>query len=378
MTRSASATRLRCAEAGDLSALTAALQEAAPVAPLPADPVERQAALTMLRPDLPIQEPDTAAVLATSGSTGRPKGVVLSRAAVAASVAGTEERLGGPGDWALALPTAYVAGFLVVARCTLAGTNLWPVAPDLSDLPAVVRAMGGRRYLSLVPTQLVRGCATPATAAALAQFDAVLVGGAGLPADQLATARELGIPVVPTYGMTETCGGCVYDGRPLPGVDVRCAVDGRISIRGPVLFTGYRLQPELTAQVLQAGTFATSDRGRWAAGRLEVTGRTDDVVVTGGRNVDLAELERAARSWPAVRGGDIAVLAVPDPEWGALIVAVTDRPGTLVDLRAHLARSLPGYAAPRRLVQLDRLPRLGSGKLDRQRLLADLTAEVQP
>ena len=361
-----------------MSALTAALQEAAPVAPLPADPVERQAALTMLRPDLPIQEPDTAAVLASSGSTGRPKGVVLSRDAVAASVAGTEERLGGPGDWALALPTAYVAGFLVVARCTLAGTRLWPVAPDLADLPAAVRAMGQRRYLSLVPTQLVRGCATPATAAALAQFDAVLVGGAGLPADQLATARGLGIRVVPTYGMTETCGGCVYDGQPLPGVDVRCATDGRISIRGPVLFSGYRLQPELTTQVLHEGTFATSDRGRWAAGRLEVTGRIDDVVVTGGRNVDLAELERAARSWPAVQGGDIAVLAVPDPEWGALIVAVTDRPGTLADLRGHLARSLPGYAAPRRLVQLDQLPRLGSGKLDRQRLLAGLAAEVVP
>ncbi|MET1003916.1 MAG: AMP-binding protein, partial [Propionibacteriaceae bacterium] len=144
---------LRPADPASLvTALTEAFAGGRPVAPLPEAEVERRAVLEMLSLPTPVAEPDAAAVVATSGSTGRPKGVVLSRAAIAASVTATHARLGGPGDWVLALPGHYVAGLMVIARTVLAGTQLHRAAPDLGNLAAVAERMSGRRYLSLVPT----------------------------------------------------------------------------------------------------------------------------------------------------------------------------------------------------------------------------------
>ena len=294
--------RLRLVGAEELpGALAEALAGGRPVAPLPPAPLERAQALAMLAPDQPV-EAGTAVVVSTSGSTGRPKGVLLSRAAVAAAAAATHERLGGPGDWALCLPPHYVAGLMVLARAQLAGTRAWPVAPDLVDLPDAVARLRGRRYLSLVPTQLARALPRPAVAEALAAFDAVLVGGGPLPEPLAVAAADAGVPLVTTYGMSETCGGCVYDGRPLRGVDVRLAPDGRISLGGTGLFSGYRRRPDLTAAALADGRLLTADRGRWDGGRLSVLGRVDDVVVSGGMNVDLAEVERQVRSWPGLAG----------------------------------------------------------------------------
>ncbi|GAA1849480.1 AMP-binding protein [Microlunatus capsulatus] len=173
---------LRLVDAADLpAALAEALAGGPAVAPLPPAPLERQQALAMLTPDEPL-EPGTAVVVSTSGSTGRPKGVLLSADAVAASVRATHERLGGPGDWVLALPAHYVAGLMVLARAALGGTRALRAAPDLADLPAVASATEGRRYLSLVPTQLARALPQPPLARALAAFDAVLVGGGVRPA----------------------------------------------------------------------------------------------------------------------------------------------------------------------------------------------------
>jgi O-succinylbenzoic acid--CoA ligase len=332
--------------------------------------VERRRALAVLRPDQPVTEPDAAVVVATSGSTGRPKAAVLSRSAIRASVEATHARLGGVGDWVLALPGHYVAGLMVLARTVLGRTRAWPVRSDLRDLPAAVSDLTGRRYVSLVPTQLSRARRDDRIWEALGTFDAVLVGGGRTEPGLLADARASGIPVVATYGMSETCGGCVYAGRPLDGVEVVIADNGQIMIGGKVLFSGYRLRPELTRTSLVDGRLATADRGRWTDGRLEVLGRRDDVVITGGLNVDLAMVEGLVRGWAERFGAEAVVVGIPDPEWGTKIVAVTDGGGELADLQQLVRRSLPAYAAPRALVVLKRLPRLASGKPDRRAIRA--------
>ncbi len=380
MTPSGTATSLRPVDPDDLPrALAAALDGGAPVAPVPADPVERSHALRALRLDEPA-EPGTALVVLSSGSTAEPKGVVLSADAVRAGARATHDRLGGPGHWLLALPTHHVAGLMVLARAHLAGTAVVPLARDLADLPGATLP-SGRRYLSVVPTQLVRALEQPRLVDALAGLDTVLVGGGASDPGLLARARAAGIRCVTTYGMSETCGGCVYDGVPLDGVDVRIDPDGsdRISIAGPVLLSGYRGRPDLTAQTLVGGRFRTADRGRWTAGpdetrRLQVLGRTDDVVVSGGYNVDLAAVEARVSAWPARRTAEVAVVGVAHPAWGTEVVAVTDRPLPLDGLQGWVRAELPAYAAPRRLVVLDRLPRTGSGKVDRQHLRATLAA----
>ncbi len=168
-------------------------------------------------------------VVETSGSTGEPKRVLLSRAAMRASADATHERLGGPGQWWLTLPPSYVAGLQVLFRSVRAGTTPVDDAASLS---------GERRYVSLVPTQLSRMLDTDA--AILKGFDTVLIGGARLEPQLRERADNAGVRVVTTYGMSETCGGCVYDGRPLNGVKVSTSDDGRIRIGGRVLFDGYQ------------------------------------------------------------------------------------------------------------------------------------------
>ena len=272
---------LRLVESGELTdALRDAMAGGPPVAPLSPDPVERRRALAVLQPEHPVTEPDAAAVLITSGTSGTPKPVVLSRTAIRAAVAATHQRLGGPGDWVLALPYHYVAGFMVQARAVLAGTRLRPVRTDLADLSETVDDT--RRYLSMVPTQLARAAQDPGVWAALGDFDAVLLGGGAAEAALVARALAEGISLVTTYGMTETCGGVVYDGRPLDGVSVELDAEDRILMGGPMLFSGYRLRPKLTTESLVDGRLRTADRGRWHHGRLQVLGRLDDVIISGG------------------------------------------------------------------------------------------------
>ena len=358
--------RLRMVESSEVAAsLAESLHGGPPIAPLPLNPVERARAITTMRPDQPVTEADAGGVIATSGSTGAPKGVVLSRAAIRASVEATHHRLGGAGDWVLALPVHYVAGFMVLARACLAGTRAVRVSADLNDLRHVHGGLTARRYISLVPAQLDRALQRPELSEALASFSSVLVGGGPANPDLVERATALGISVVTTYGMSETCGGCVYGGQPLQGVDVELAADGRIMIRSRSLFSGYRLRPDLTAAALVDGRFRTQDRGRWQAGRLVVLGRTDDIVITGGHKVDLGEVERCVQRWAAERHACGVVLGIPDAVWGTLIIAVSDSAHSLGDLQGAVCQSLPGYALPRELIHLDPLPVLPSGKPDR-------------
>jgi O-succinylbenzoic acid--CoA ligase len=362
------------------ASLAIALAGGPPIAPLPTDPIERARAITALEPDKPVDEVDAAVVIATSGSTGSPKSVVLSRAAIRASVEATHARLGGVGDWVLALPPCYIAGLMVLARASLGGTRAVSARSDLGDLPEVAGKLSERRYLSLVPAQLDRALHRADVTEALASFSAVLVGGAPASADLVERALAAGIRLVTTYGMTETCGGCVYDGQPLPGVVVDHANDGRILIRSSTLFAGYRLRPDLTAEAFVDGAFRTPDRGCWDAGRLVVLGRLDDIVITGGHKVDLSDVEQSVQRWAARHSAHGAVLGVDDPVWGTRIIAVSDLPGSLDDLQAAVRESLPWYAIPRELIYLDRLPWLANGKPDRiaiKSMIMNVRAERQ-
>ena len=366
--------RLRVVESSEVAeSLADALIGGPPIAPLPADPVERSRVIAMLRTSEPAAEADAAVVVATSGSTGVPKSVVLSRAAIRASVEATYAWLGGVGDWVLALPPHYVAGLMVLARTYIAGARAAPVRSDLSDLPGVAATLAERRYISLVPAQLDRALRRPKVGEALASFSSVLVGGGPTDPALVERAAAEGICVVTTYGMSETCGGCVYDGQPLRGVEVELSTDGRIMIGGPILFSGYLLRRDLTTAALVDGKFQTQDRGSWDSGRLVVLGRMDGIVITGGHKVDLDEVERWVQRWAAARDARAVVLGIPDPIWGTLIIVVSDGTGSLEDVQRAVCGSLPVYAMPRQLIYVDALPWLASGKPDRVAIRSMIT-----
>jgi O-succinylbenzoic acid--CoA ligase len=326
----------------------------------------------------------TVAVLATSGSTGRPKGALLPASALLASASATHDRLGGPGRWLLALPAEHVAGLQVLLRSLVTGTD--PAVLDLAGgfqpqafvTAAAALPAGGRRYTALVPTQLRRLLeAGGAATAALAGFDAVLLGGAAAPAPLLDRASDRGVRVVVTYGLSETCGGCVYDGRPLDGVGVVLDDGGRVRLGGPVVARGYRGgQPAAAFSTDAAGRrwFRTDDVGRWVGdGRLEVLGRLDDLIVSGGIKISPAVVEAALLDVPGV--AEAVVVGVPDAEWGhrvaaAVVPAPGQAPPTLDDVRRAVGARIGPQAAPRQLLVVDALPLRGPGKPDRSRLAA--------
>ncbi|MDF9716745.1 AMP-binding protein [Nocardioides sp. ChNu-153] len=311
-------------------------------------------------------------IVETSGSTGSPKRVVLSRRAVRASGEATAAVLGARGQWLLALPATYVAGVQVVARSLAAGHR--PVLlDDHPGFAAAAAAMtpGVPHLVSLVPTQLFRLLDDPEATAALRGFHTVLLGGGPIDPELRERAAAAGVRVVATYGSAETAGGCVYDGWPLPGVRLRLEDDGRLAVAGPTLFDGYDGDPALTAEVLVDGWFRTSDAGRLTPdGRLELLGRVDDLVVSGGVNVPTPVVARRLREHPDVAAAE--VLGVEDPEWGQRVVAwvvpaaSSGAPASDLDaLRDWVAAAHPRAWAPRQLVVIDAVPLLPNGKTDR-------------
>ncbi|MGP7959639.1 AMP-binding protein [Sanguibacter sp. A247] len=334
---------------------------------------------------------DVALVVGTSGSTGLPRRVMLTASALRASATASAERLGGQGAWLLALPTTHIAGMQVIVRSVLAGTTptmlAGPFRPAafveaVSRMPERTATPGGRRFASLVPTQLHRllepGPDSAAALDALRSFDAILVGGAALAPELAARAAAAGGRIVTTYGMSETCGGCVYDGVPLTGVRIRTSADGHVLISGRVLAEGF-----LDDDIADAQSFTTIHGGRWLRTRdlgtlelsedssfltLTVHGRSDDIIITGGEKVAAGAVEAALAGWHGL--GEVAVVAVPDDEWGNAIVAVaTLTPGAsapgLAEVRDHVRRAVAPPAAPRALEIVEALPTLGIGKPDR-------------
>lgn len=253
--------------------------------PVPAHDPNRAGLLrTTQRAGEPIEE-DVALVMCTSGSTGTPKGALLSAQNLRASVQATAEII-GQGSWVLAMPAHYIAGMQVLVRSVLAGTT--PQVLDVRggfSIPDFARLRGD--YVSLTPMQLLKAMDYLDGIEALREYKAVLVGGAGIPDDALRAAKELGITVVTTYGASETAGGCVYNGYPIPGAHV--ALDGqRVVLSGPMVARGYRTPDP----ALQDGTFYTSDAGQLIDGRLEILGRMDTIIDSGGVKVHPEVVEK--------------------------------------------------------------------------------------
>ncbi|MBG6189385.1 O-succinylbenzoic acid--CoA ligase [Arthrobacter sp. CAN_A212] len=321
---------------------------------------------------------EIAAVLSTSGSTGTPKQTMLSVDALAASAMGTALALKAEGQWLLTLPVHYVAGFQVLVRSLYAGTRPW--AMDLAapfSAEAFTAAAGELtdkvRFTSLVPTQLHRLLQDPRpeTLQALRRFNAILLGGAPASASLREEARRQGLNLVLTYGMSETCGGCVYDGVPLEGVDL-INEDGRLWISGPVLADGYLGQPELSADRFRFNSgrrwFRTDDTADLTGGKLSVSGRIDDVIVTGGVKVSATAVASAIESMPGVQSA--LVLGIESAEWGSEVAAAVVGQVSPDDVRRHTKAALGAHAAPHTILTLASLPVLPNGKPDRLAVLA--------
>ena len=308
----------------------------------------------------------TAVVIATSGSSGVPKGAQLSADALLASARASLDRIGARHGtrWLCPLPTSHIAGLGVLVRSLVSGTA--PVVVDRLDPAQRDLAAFGCGYVSLVPAQLRRMLDA---GAGLSAFGMILLGGAAIPSGLLTGARAAGARVITTYGMSETCGGCVYNGLPLDNVGVRTDPAGRIQVTGPVLFSGYRNRPDLTARALdEDGWFTTSDLGQVSAdGRVSVQGRSDEMINTGGHKVAPTEVAAILESVPSVR--EAAVFGEPDSHWGERVTAVVipasfSAPPGLGELRAAVRQKLPAHAAPRALIIVRAMPLLPSGKPD--------------
>lgn len=330
---------------------------------------------------------DLAVVVGTSGSTGTPKRAMLGTGALRASIDSTATRLGGHGQWLLTMPAHHIAGLQVLLRSLVSGTTPHVMDPARGFTPATwteaVDALPGTAqptYVSLVPTQLTRLLADDAATQRLTRFAAVLIGGAATHPDLLTRAARAGVRAVTTYGMSETAGGCVYDGQPLDGTEVLLDQDGRIHLAGDTIAHGYLGDPSRTAATFpslpgRGRVFLTDDLGHLDDhGRLHVDGRVDDLVNTGGLKVAPRVVEEAVARLDGI--GEAVAVGIPDQEWGEVIavaivratpatVREVDHALTVSGLREQLRGILADHALPRAVREVSTIPTRGPGKPDR-------------
>jgi o-succinylbenzoate---CoA ligase len=302
---------------------------------------------------------EVALVVATSGTTGAPKLVELTHAAIKAAVEASSARLEctKQDPWLCCLPLAHMGGMLVLLRCILLGAPL--VVQPRFDAESFEREQEAR-FTSLVPTMLFRLLETGAD---LTQFKAILIGGAALNESLHERARQAGAKIVGTYGLTETCGGVVYDGIPLPGTEIRIAEQDEIQLRGPTIMRGYRLDPQTTQRcITEDGWLRTNDAGTLESGRLRIAGRLDHRIRTGGETVWPSEVETVLSEHPKIQ--NITITGAEDPEWGEKVVAHIvpadpASPPSLEEVRSFAAAKLARYKLPHELVIVSSTPGRG-------------------
>ncbi len=361
---------------------------AAPASPPPplvvcgGNNADRDQVVTRLRraegePDANALLQGACVVLQTSGSSSAQTSLVAITAdALRGSAQATHQALGGPGQWVLALPAQHIAGLQVVTRAVVSG------APPISAVQpggfkpevlaeATPTTTRGRLYTALVSPQVAAILeAGGAALEALRRYDAVLLGGGFVAPSLLERGRAEGVNLVTTYGMTETSGGCVYDGYPLPGTDLLVDENQNLLIRTPGLMSGYLDEPTPWQQVNGLRYLRTSDRAEVAPdGRLKLLGRSDDLIKTGGKQVvarDVAEAATAA----GVR--EAFVYGRPDTKWGQQVTMVAvPGPGTQAeDVRGAVKTALGAASAPRTIVFVSELPKTALGKVRRNASIA--------
>lgn len=344
-----------------------------------ADVIENKKAIFVSAPEvngvkpfidpLPAEVPESiACVVESSGSTGIPKRISISTQALLHAAKSGQERLGPPGQWLLALPINFIAGQQVLIRSLLADQQ--PVIMNTA-LPFTAEAFlrsamlmtNQIRYTSLVPTQLAKLISEAAKSkdmlSALQSFRAILVGGQSTPEELRQKAIDLGIKVVVSYGMTETAGGCVYDGVPLDGVRLKIAPDSRLLISGKTLAEG------------QDDWIFTNDLAELAPdGKLNIIGRADRVIISGGLKLSLERVEYLGSELPGV--SEIAAVPLEDQTWGQRVgIAYIGSPEVADDIANQLAHLLGPAGKPIRVIRVDKLPKLLTGKTD-NRLIAEL------
>lgn len=331
-------------------------------------------------PDRPV-DPQTAIVLSTSGSTGQPRGVCLSASALTAFTGNVNELAGGDPTWVLAIPPTSVGGLNVMIRARATGRRPIAVASvggadrftDQVFAAAVDQAasMGRPVAVSLVPAQLPRLLETSVGRRALAACSLILVGGAALTPQAARDCASAGISITTTYGMTETSGGCVLNGSPLPGVEIRLDdTDGRIFLSGPMLAGGYR---DGANEAFADGWLRTQDRGRWVDGRLQVLGRLDEVVLINGVNVDLVAIEDRASDHPSIEAAIAVVIA--DDDGARVHLIYTGEAIEHADIRTWVGRTLGSPAIPAAVHRVESFELTSSGKVDRRGTAARLGLE---
>ena len=307
---------------------------------------------------------EIAVIVSTSGSTGAAKEVGLTSAAIQASAQASNEFIGATTGsvWSLLLPLTHIAGINVLVRSLKSQTTPIDLTHNVGKYPDV-------DFTSIVPTQLFRALSSePDLLSLLQNCNAVLVGGAALSDELRDQAKSQGLRIIETYGMTETNGGCIYDGKPLNGVEVKLNSDGLIQISGATIATTYLNQVEQWNSNFDGTWFTTSDLGRMDNGTLKVLGRTDDVIVSGGENISLPLIESTLKRGFAKL--ECAAFSKNDLEWGqALFLAVV---GTPIDneneIRNYLENELGEYAKPKGFIYIDSIPKTSLGKVDRPKL----------
>jgi O-succinylbenzoic acid--CoA ligase len=350
--------------------------------------------LEALRPDnpaFPLESNDIAIVSTTSGSTGTPRGVLLSQPALFASATAFGNRFGTNNRWVVSVPAHRIAGIMVLVRSwfhnspfeidpSVGGARTFQAAAFAATTMRAVRESNGdgrSLMVSLVPTQIARLLESGSVGIeALQSYDLVLSGAAATPQPILNKLRELGIKISVSYGMTETCGGCVFDGRPLDGVNISLGTKddiepGRVTISGTVAASGYRLRPDLDAVSFISGQVQTHDVGKLdSSGLLHILGRLDDVVTVGGVNVSLSAVEFLIRHHPEIE--DVAVIDLQDELWGSIPIAyvvtrnhISDTSNLVAEIQSTIRDQIGRAAVPRTVQFVTSLPMLDSGKIDR-------------
>ena len=348
------------------------------------DPYAPSGTNAIHRPHAPIPEDRTLAVVYTSGSRGAPRGARLSRRAFVASARAHGNHLGWiPEDrWLMAMPPAHVGGLSILTR-SLVARSCVVLAPGSFEPSAIFDLLRRERVtlLSLVPTMLQRLLDADPAWSPPPSLRAVLVGGAAFAGPLRQRAVERQVPALATYGCTEACSqvatqssseigrpGC---GRPLPGIEVRID-DGEIQVRGEILMDGYLGEDRGSDTWTKDGWLRTGDHGRLMRdGQLEVLGRLDDLIVTGGENVSPLEVEAWLQTLAGISSA--CVFGVPDPEWGEVVAAalvIDPADSDLQAIREAIRGGLAGHKRPKRIAVLDELPLNRSGKVDRARVLS--------
>lgn len=325
--------------------------------------------VTVVGPDPEVSAPAEAdLVVFTSGTSGRPKGVRLHRRNLEAAARGSAEHLGhGPDDnWLLAMPLHHVGGLSIIVRQVYSGGSI-TLLPGF-DVTAFAESIHGRvTMVSVVPAMLRR--LLDHDPGPYSGLRAVLVGGGPIPDGLLEEATDAGLPVLPTYGMTETFGQVATllpgapvrrHAHPLPGVDITITEQGRIAVRGGQVFPGYLGETDRDPD----DWFVTSDLGRIDEdGALHVLGRADNVIVTGGEKVDPERIEMTIQEHPSVY--EAVVVGVPDREWGSAVVCAYVGDVSPGDLARWASERLGRAMRPKRWERVDAIPRLSIGKPDR-------------